>query len=275
MLIWEFPAKGSHCYADPGSEKKAVRRSRSEKKPVRMGCMAGAATVVNILAVLSMISTGTVISKQISNSRDKGEFFARAMGSLSVPAVLLMLGGWMRRKAERERVAIGQSRGPRAFLSYKSDPDVTRAGLVADEFSRHGIPTIFIRGDSACPHPFGSPEAEEWVEELLGGGLTAADVVVTIVSTETFKSRWVIWEYSRSLRFSHAQSASFILWFDGPEPVFQFMPSPRWLSNLIMPRPLWLVDCRDTPASGLEALAATLVTRAQRRIRLRLVVNQA
>ena len=53
------------------------------------------------------------------------------------------------------------------FVSFKTIPDEEKARSLAERLKDEGFKVTFIHGDSACPHPFGSKEANRWIQQLL------------------------------------------------------------------------------------------------------------
>jgi hypothetical protein len=144
--------------------------------------------------------------------------------------------------------AKSKSTQTRGFISYKTEPDLEKAKFVAADLQERGVTVHFISGESLCPFPQGTPEAEAWITRLLDN--QTSNILISIASQESMRSKWVLHEFWRG--FSSSEII-LLLWVSGPNPTPHFIPVSRPLTRwLPTPATTYLVDCRENINEGID-----------------------
>jgi hypothetical protein len=142
----------------------------------------------------------------------------------------------------------------RAFVSFKTVPDLPHARVIADVLHLSGIETTFIQGDIGCPFPIGSEAADKWISDYISK--QSFDVLVVVASQQSMRSKWVFQELYMGLT---AAPVTLLLWVDGPDPTPHFFPGrPRRYRWFPCESTTYVVDCRGDAAGGAAAAAATI-----------------
>lgn len=158
-----------------------------------------------------------------------------------------------------------------AFISFKTDPDEPIAQRISASLTSRDLEVTYIHGDTTCPHPFGTPEANRWIRKFLSGRVLESRVLLSIASEASLRSSWVFQEF-----YEASQSAKLILmlWFGGPDPTVRFVPPPRQLTKRLPSCAVYLIDCREDAEKRLEVVSEILhsLPRAKRELFLRRLV---
>ena len=138
------------------------------------------------------------------------------------------------------------------FVSFKTIPDEEKARSLAECLKDEGFKVTFIHGDSACPHPFGSKEANRWIQQLLS--TQHYRVLLSIASEDSLRSHWVFQEF-----YEGTQKCPLIilLWYGRSNPTSHFFPDPSWLTRRLPAlASTYLVDCRSDPGDAARIAAS-------------------
>ena len=148
----------------------------------------------------------------------------------------------------RNAPAKSKSTAPKSFISYKTEPDLEKAKFVAAHLKDLGINVAFISGDSLCPFAQGTSEADAWITKLLDS--QTSNILISIASQESMRSKWVLHEFWRGLSSSEI---ILLLWISGPNPTPHFIPISRPLARwLPTAATTYLVDCRENINEGVD-----------------------
>src|SRR5260221_12275569 len=101
----------------------------------------------------------------------------------------------------------------KGFISFKTVPDLETAEYITSQLRERGVVVTFIHGDVGCPFSPGTREADAWVEQFLD--THSFNILITIASQESMRSKWVLHEFWRGLSSSEI---ILLLWFSGSNP---------------------------------------------------------
>jgi hypothetical protein len=136
----------------------------------------------------------------------------------------------------------------KGFISFKTVPDLEYAENIASLLRQRGVTVTFIHGDVGCPFAQGTPEADKWIRGFLDGH--SFNVLISIASRESMRSKWVLHEFWRGLSSS---DIIVLLWFSGSNPGPHFIPVTTALSKWLPTRATtYLIDCRNNANDAVD-----------------------